>query len=194
MPFPEEKPQAPDWLLKGAIKDEQSITRDWQFVAQPLIAGVVLKEVAHVHKENGHLTEIFRRDWALDPQVLDQVFQVTLEAGKVSAWHAHEVTTDRIFANRGKIKLVLYDARPTSPTYQAINEFRIGELRPALIVIPPKVWHGIQNISSNPSSILNLVDQSYRYESPDHWRLPSDTPEIPYRFGIAVGRAGVTDI
>jgi dTDP-4-dehydrorhamnose 3,5-epimerase len=44
------------------------------------------------------------------------------------------------------------------------------------------VWHGVQNVHPGPSSVLNLVDRAYRYEAPDHWRLPPDTAEIPYRF------------
>jgi dTDP-4-dehydrorhamnose 3,5-epimerase len=27
-----------------------------------------------------------------------------------------------------------------------------------------------------------MVDRAYTYEDPDHWRLPPDTREIPYRF------------
>lgn len=170
------------WLLPGAAKDQKSITADWQFVSQNLIEGVRVKEVRHVPKENGYLTEVFRKDWALDDLPVSQVFQVTLYPWQVSAWHSHANTFDRIFANQGTIKLVLYDARADSPSYGQINEFRIGMIRPTLIVIPPKVWHGIQNLNSETSSILNLVDGAYQYEDPDHWRLAWDSAEIPYRF------------
>ncbi|HVR38279.1 MAG TPA: hypothetical protein VMU84_04235 [Thermoanaerobaculia bacterium] len=50
------------------------------------------------------------------------------------------------------------------------------------MIIPPRVWHGVQNIAPGVSIVLNLVDQAYRYEDPDHWRVPADSPEIPYRF------------
>lgn len=170
------------WLLPGAAKDQRSITADWQFVSQNLIEGVRLKEVRHVPKQNGYLTEVYRKDWDLDEFPVDQVFQVTLDPGKISAWHSHATTIDRIFVNQGTMKIVLYDARTDSPTYGQINEFRFGMTRPTLILIPPKVWHGIQNLASEPSSILNLVDEAYQYEDPDHWRLPWDSDHIPYRF------------
>jgi dTDP-4-dehydrorhamnose 3,5-epimerase len=51
-----------------------------------------------------------------------------------------------------------------------------------LLIIPPGVFHGVQNISSQPAVLLNLVDKAYQYEAPDHWRLPLDTDKIPYRF------------
>jgi dTDP-4-dehydrorhamnose 3,5-epimerase len=40
----------------------------------------------------------------------------------------------------------------------------------------------VQNIGDGPAAVLNAVDRAYDYEDPDHWRLPADTPEIPYRF------------
>jgi dTDP-4-dehydrorhamnose 3,5-epimerase len=75
---------------------------------------------------------------------------------------------------------VLHDAREGSPTYGRINEFLFGSLRPALVVVPPGVWHGCQSISNERSSLVNLVDRAYRYEDPDQWRLPRNTPKIPY--------------
>jgi dTDP-4-dehydrorhamnose 3,5-epimerase len=80
------------------------------------------------------------------------------------------------------MKVALFDARSNSRTHKLVNEFRIGLLRPTLIVVPPGVWHGVQNISKEPGCLVNLVDRAYAYEDPDHWRLPFDTSEIPYSF------------
>jgi len=168
--------------LSGMEKDAQSVTADWQLL-QPLIDGVRLKEVLHVPKESGHLTEIWRKEWALDSGPVEQVFQVQLKPGGVSAWHTHLLTIDRLFANHGQVKVVLYDARKNSPTYQRLNIFRIGTVRPTLVIVPPGVWHGVENIGSEPALLLNLVDYAYQYKDPDHWRLAADSNEIPYRFG-----------
>jgi len=54
--------------------------------------------------------------------------------------------------------------------------------RAALVMVPPRVWHGTQNISDERAIILNLVDHAYEYESPDHWRVPHDSAAIPFRF------------
>ena len=70
---------------------QQSITADWVFT-QDLIDGVKVREVKNVPKANGLLTEIFRRDWGLEEGTVDQVFQVTLFPGAVSAWHVHQLT------------------------------------------------------------------------------------------------------
>jgi dTDP-4-dehydrorhamnose 3,5-epimerase len=105
-----------------------------------------------------------------------------MSPGSISAWHVHQFTTDRLFASQGLLRIVLYDARPDSSSYERINEFRFGDVRPALLIIPPGVWHGVQNISKTTAVLLNLVDQAYRYEDPDHWRLPLNTEKIPYQF------------
>ena len=171
-----------DWMLKGTKKDAQSITAEWEFTTQKLIDNVVLKAIKSVPKASGSLTEVFRRDWNLDELSIDQVFQVWMKPGAISAWHAHEVTTDRLFVSHGLIQIVLYDNRPGSSTRGMINEFKLGGIRPGIVVIPPKVWHGIRNIHSTDSLILNLVDRAYNYENPDHWRVPEDSPEVPFSF------------
>jgi dTDP-4-dehydrorhamnose 3,5-epimerase len=173
---------AVDWLIEGAVKDAQSITAQWNASNMTLIAGVRLHEVKHVLKGNGSLTEIYRKDWQLDDLPVEQVFEVTMTPGDISAWHAHEHTTDRLFVTRGAMRIVLYDGRAGSPTQGLVNEFKLGEMRPALVVVPPQVWHGVQNIGDAPCTLLNLVDQAYCYEAPDHWRVAHDTPAIPYRF------------
>lgn len=171
-----------EWLLSGATKDAQSITADWKMTSFQLIDGVRVREIANVPKGDGFLTEVFRADWNLDGNGVEQVFQVLLNPGAVSAWHAHATTTDRLFVSSGLVRFVLYDAREDSPTHGVVNEFRFGTIRPALILVPPRVWHGVQNIAHSVSVLLNLVDHAYRYDDPDHWRLPEDSPAIPFRF------------
>lgn len=175
-------PDADGGYLPGAVKDGQSITADWLRIQDP-IDGVLVREVKNVCKrQGGVLTELFRRDWDLGDGAIDQVFQNILEPGEISGWHAHLNTTDRIFVNWGRMRIVLFDARPDSPTHGRSNEFHFGTDRPALVIVPPGIWHAVQNITSRPAALINLVDQAYDYSDPDHWRLPIDTPAIPYRF------------
>jgi dTDP-4-dehydrorhamnose 3,5-epimerase len=170
------------WLLPGAVKDEQSMTAEWTSTTRPVIDGVHVREVRHVIGASGYLTEIYRADWGLDPAAVDQVFELTLGPGSVSAWHAHGDTRDRLFVADGTARIVLYDSRPGSPTRGVVGEYRTGVLRPMLIVVPPRVWHGVQAIGTVPARIVNIVDKQYEYADPDHSRLPHDTTEIPFRF------------
>ncbi|MEA2891954.1 MAG: hypothetical protein QOI05_2747 [Bradyrhizobium sp.] len=38
----------------------------------------------------------------------------------------------------------------------------------------------LKTLRTAPSLTLNRVDRAYSYENPDHWRLPPDTPDIPF--------------
>jgi len=170
------------WRIAGAVKDQQTITARWTPSAQRLIDGVAIREVLNVPKSNGYLTEMFRRDWSESSGEVDQVFQVVLDPGAISAWHAHGDTIDRLFVSYGRARIVLYDAREDSPTHGLVNEFRFGTIRPAMIHVPPRVWHGVQNVGESVCILMNIVDRAYDYEDPDHWRVPADSPAIPFRF------------
>ena len=168
-------------MITNATKDKQSILADWNRHNYPLIEGVEYKEVSNVIKHSGWLTELFRPEWFTNKEI-DQVFKIALQPGVVSAWHKHPLTTDRLSIVTGIIGLVLFDDRVGSPTNGMINEFRLSELRPGTVQIPPGVWHGIQNLHHEISMLLNLTDKAYQYEDPDHWRIPFNDPQIPYLF------------
>lgn len=170
------------WLLDGAVRDAQTITARWTPAETALIDGVAIVEVRNVPKAQGHLTEVFRQDWSTLPAPVDQVFQVVMNPGGLSAWHAHERTTDRLFVTHGLVRIALFDGREDSATRGQVNEFKFGAIRPALVTIPPRVWHGVQNIGTGTAAVLNIVDRAYDYEHPDHWRVPHDSPAIPFRW------------
>jgi dTDP-4-dehydrorhamnose 3,5-epimerase len=176
-----------EWLLTGAVKDRQSVASDWTPVDRSLIADVSVHEVRTVPKRNGSVTELYRDDWPEAGSNVGQVFMVHLSVRGVSAWHAHEVTTDRLTVIDGAATLALYDARRESPTYGRVNEFHLRDARPMTVVVPPRVWHGIANTGDRGCVIVNMPDRPYRYDDPDHWRVPADSPEIPYRFDANVG-------
>lgn len=169
-------------LWRAATPRAASVTADWQPRQTP-IDGVVWKEVRPVLGGGGALAEVWRADWGLDAAGLSQVFAKTMPGHAISGWHAHRHTTDRLFVTSGQVRIVLFDARPGSPTRGQVNEFVAGEQRPMLVVVPPGIWHAVRNEHpSLPAVLLNLVDVAYDYERPDHVELPLDHPDIPYRF------------
>jgi dTDP-4-dehydrorhamnose 3,5-epimerase len=166
--------------LEGT-KDTQSVTASWDFT-QALIDGVTLFEVKNVLADHRRLTEVFRAEWEPSRLPVLQVYQVCLSPGFVSDWNCHKSNLDRLFIGTGHIKLVLFDGRQNSRSIGRINELHLGEARPGLVAIPPGVWHGFQCFGPASGLIVSLPSQPFDYESPDHYRLPSDTPEIPYRW------------
>lgn len=169
----------PDWLFEGE-KDRQLVTPDWNPADPVRIEGVRTIAISNVLGDNGRLTEIWRRDWGLDELPVEQVFQKVMLPGEVSAWHAHRYTTDRLFCAVGRVKVVLFDGRVGSPSQGKVAESRLGVERPALVLVPPGVWHGVKALGAESAVLINLVDKAYSYEDPDHWRVPEDSPDIPY--------------
>jgi dTDP-4-dehydrorhamnose 3,5-epimerase len=171
-------------MLPGAQKDSQLVTPEWEMLREP-IEGVHLHEVRHVPRDHGIITEIFRPEWDPTGLPVAQIYQSRLYPGAIGAWSCHIKNVDRLFINQGNVKLVLFDGRENSPTFRRINEFHVGDARPAMMVIPIGVWHGLQNLGAADALMLNFPTRSYNYEDPDHYRLPFDTPEIPYSWSGA---------
>lgn len=166
-------------MLSGAKKDVPTASQDGKLI-RPEIDGVVIHEVRNIPYENGVLTELFRFDWELTSDPIPHLYQVRMFRGIVNAWHAHQKCTDRLFVHVGHMKIVLYDAREQSKTRGRVIEVFSGEMRPAVIIIPPGVWHGVQNLGSADCLYLNFPTHQYEYQDPDNYRMPYDSPEIPY--------------
>jgi dTDP-4-dehydrorhamnose 3,5-epimerase len=173
-------------ILSGAKKDPQLITPDWH-ATQELIEGVSVREVLHVPRDHGVITEMFRLDWDLSGDPIVQIYQSRLFLGALGAWSCHKLSADRLFVNEGLVKIALYDARSGSKTFGVVNEFYAGDTRPLLLTIPPGIWHGLQNVGTSDALVLNFPTRAYDYENPDHYRLPYDTPEIPYSWSVQDG-------
>jgi dTDP-4-dehydrorhamnose 3,5-epimerase len=173
-------------MLSGARKDGQLVTSDWQPVAAP-IDGVVVHEVLHVPRDHGVITEIFRPQW--DPSGLPvvHIYQSRLFPAAIGAWSCHARTIDRLFVNQGQLKIVLFDGRDESRTSGRIMELHAGDARPAFLVLPAGIWHGLQNVGPTDALVLNCPTHAYDYEDPDHYRLPWDSAEIPYTWSVNGG-------
>lgn len=163
-------------------RDGQSVTPDWQVLTTSEIAGVTAHEVKPVVTGNGVLVEVLRAEWLGERNTVGHVFLRTIDPRGVSAWHVHHTTTDRLSCIAGRARIVLFDARPDSPTHGTVAEHLVAAVRPTLLVVPPGVFHGVQAMGAEPATIVNMADEAYSYELPDHWRLPANTMKIPYEF------------
>lgn len=148
-----------------------------------MIEGVMVKRLRLISDERGWLMEILRSDWETFDK-FGQVYLTTTYPSVVKAWHMHKKQTDHIVCIKGLIKLVLYKEGEESETEGEINEFFIGERKPMLIRIPPRVWHGWKAINET-AFIINVPTELYNYEKPDEYRLPPDTDKIPYDWKLS---------
>jgi len=150
------------------------------------IDGVSLKPLKIIPDERGWLMEILRSD----DEIFDkfgQVYLTTAYPGVVKAWHYHKKQTDNFTCIHGMMKVVLYDAREKSPTKGNLMELFIGEKNPLLVAVPPGIYHGFKAIGTDTAYFLSIPNFPYDYKNPDEYRIPPDSPDIPYDWGLVQG-------
>jgi dTDP-4-dehydrorhamnose 3,5-epimerase len=152
----------------------------------PLIAGVTVKPLKVHADERGYLFEMLRSDEPLF-QKFGQAYTTAVYPGVIKAWHYHKKQDDHFICVHGMTKVVLYDSREGSPTHGVVNEFFMGERNPILLVIPKMVYHGMKGIADDTALIVNIPTESYDPADPDEYRLPYDSPEIPYDWALKHG-------
>jgi dTDP-4-dehydrorhamnose 3,5-epimerase len=88
----------------------------------------------------------------------------------VKAWHRHHRQTDFWLVLTGHLKIGIHresDAR----TWLAV----LGEKRPAVLIIPPTLWHGGATVGTDPAGLLYYVTHAYDAKAPDEDRRPYDS-------------------
>ena len=148
-----------------------------------MIEGVAIKPLKVNADERGTLMEILRADDDIFLR-FGQVYTSMSYPGVIRAWHYHRLQDDLFAVVTGMIKAVLYDPREQSPTKGEINELFLGERNNILLKIPRGIIHGFKVIGVEPAILLNFPSEVYRPDQPDEYRLPWNTPEIPYDWAI----------
>lgn len=132
--------------------------------------------------ERGELTEILSRHHGFDDHPIEDAYLWTVRPGFVKGWALHKLHEDRYFLVTGEAMLVLYDVRPESSTCGQVFTVPMTERDRRLISIPANVWHADANFGTCDAICLNFPTRAYDAENPDKYRLPIDTPLIPYDF------------
>ena len=96
--------------------------------------------------------------------------------GVVKAWHRHHKQTDFWLCLRGHLKVGVHDEE-RGRSWQAV----IGDRRPAVVIIPPPLWHGAATVGDEPAGLLYFVTHAYDPADPDEDRRGPDAfPGFPW--------------
>ena len=144
----------------------------------------------HLDRRGG-LVELYRRSWAgiWHEEKMRQCYISTTHQGVVKGWHVHPEQTDRFFAVRGAVMLVMADLR---------REHKSGYVSIVLdsrrahrtVLVPPGVAHGWVALehADGEAWILNMCSHEYdgtgefrkpAMEAPCHWLPPYDWFKVP---------------
>lgn len=109
------------------------------------------------------------------------VYATTVRCGAIKAWHGYE--TKQLFYTvlSGMVKLVLFDGRLNSNTYQVFDEFFLGDDSRFSVQIPARVFAGFKGISQKDAIITVQASEPYQ----QIYRLPFD--KLDYDWGIHYG-------
>jgi dTDP-4-dehydrorhamnose 3,5-epimerase len=175
-----------DWTLAAATRDVQTVTAEGAPLRR-LIEGVTIRDAPTHGDERGSLVEIFDQRWGWHPAAIGSLHCFTIRPGYVKGWGLHERHEDRYFILLGEMELVLFDPRPNSSTYGDVCKIAMSEHHRCLVNIPTHVWHAEHNVGTKDVVVIDLPTAPYDHANPDKYRLPIDTPLIPYSFGSARG-------
>jgi dTDP-4-dehydrorhamnose 3,5-epimerase len=106
--------------------------------------------------------------------------------GAVKAWKRHREQTQNLAVPVGRVRLVIYDDRSSSPTHGAMDVLETG--RPdayCRITIPPGLWYGFASLGGTPALLVNCPDAPH--DPLDSESTSADDPAIPYSWDIRSG-------
>lgn len=143
------------------------------------IQGVQLIPLTAHMDDRGYLVEVIRRAGGGEPHAVahqfGQVYLVgNMARGIVRAFHKHNELWDWFFISHGSAKFVLKDDRQSSPTFGRLATFITGARRPALIVVPPGVYHGWMSLEDD-TQMVSIASHMYDSSQPDEVRIPPDS-------------------
>jgi dTDP-4-dehydrorhamnose 3,5-epimerase len=181
----------PDQRIAGfeqLIAKRSAVDHNGDLLQTP-IDGLRFRPTRAVPHEDGTVAEIARSCWdEIDLDIL-QVHVTTTLPGRIRAWGLHQASTDRLFVVKGLVSIVVYDGREESPTSGSMNEFRLSERNPGLVVIPPNLYHGWKNIGVDEAYLINMPSSQYEHECPDALDLPYESDAaaeiVPWRWQVA---------
>jgi dTDP-4-dehydrorhamnose 3,5-epimerase len=175
-----------DRTLAAAVRDVQTVTPEGVSTAKLLHGMAIHRSPTHTD-DRGTLTEIWDARWGWHPDPIVYVYFMTERPGHAKGWALHKEHEDRYFLIRGELEVVLYDVRPDSPTTGQLCRLVLSDHDHSIVNVPALVWHATRNLGIEDAVLLNLPTRPFDHADPDKYRLPLDTPLIPFSFGDTPG-------
>ena len=145
------------------------------------IEGVKIIPLRRIADERGTVYHMLKRT---DPHFVQfgEIYFSTVYPGVIKGWHRHQEMTFNYACIFGRIKLVLYDERPGSPTNGGLMEIFLGPDNYSLAIIPPAVWNGFKGMSEPFAIVANCC--THPHDPSRSTRLDPFKNHIPYDWGI----------
>ncbi len=168
-----------------APADEPTVGPDGERLTA--IEGVEFQRLAPLVDHRGSLTELINLEWPFWREPIVHAYEVAIASGRIKGWGMHRRQSDRYVVAAASIRVVLYDGRVESPTFERVAQFHFSERAPGLLRIPPGVWHADQNTGEGMARFFNFPTHAYDAANPDKHRLDPHSGAIPFDWELRDG-------
>lgn len=139
------------------------------------INDIIVRDLIKNKDTRGWLIELFRKD-LIEEQIVPEMSYISLTyPGIIRGPHEHLEQTDYFCFLSSSFKLVLWDNRKESSTYNHKMSLITGENDPKIVIVPPGIVHAYENIGDVPGLVINLPNKLYA-----GWGKKEKVDEIRY--------------
>ncbi len=148
------------------------------------INGVEIRPIKKHVDERGWLAELFRHD-QVGKSIQPVMSYISVSRpGVTRGPHEHRDQTDYFcFVGPSNFKVVLWDNRPESDTFQNRIACVVGEDAPAIVIVPEGVAHAYRNVGGKDGLVINCPNQLFMgagYKEPIDEIRHEDDPQSPF--------------
>ena len=142
-----------------------------------MIEGVHFFPLKIIPDARGDVMHMLRVD---DPHFerFGEVYFSWIRSGYIKGWSRHLKMTLHFAVPLGCVRLVMYDGRAESNTYQRVAEYTLSPKNHGLLKIPPKIWYGFQSVGEHSGMIVNCATHPHDPSEKEH--QPIEQSDIPY--------------
>jgi len=146
-----------------------------------MIDGVIITPLLQIADERGKVMHMLK---STDPhfQQFGEIYFSCVFPDAVKAWHIHDTMVLNYAVPFGRIKFVLFDDRPESPTHGEVQELFLGEENYWLVTVPTRVWNGFKGVGTQVAVVANCASIAHD-PSEIHRRDPKDE-YFPYNWQL----------
>ena len=146
-----------------------------------MIDGIVIEKLRSIPDERGYIRHIMKKSQFHDDKEFGEVYLSCIYPGIVKGWHLHKRQTQNYVCIKGNIKLVLFDMRESSPTFNNLQEIVIGELNYVRVTIPVGICNGYISTGGAEAWVINVSDLEHDPTEMDRFD-PRDSNIVAYNW------------
>jgi len=147
-----------------------------------MIDGVMLTKVSIIPGSNGDVLHALKND-EQSFHGFGEAYMSTIKRGAIKAWKRHKKMTLNLVVPFGRVKFVIYDSRPKSPSRGEIFDVTLSREHYLRLTIPPMVWFGFKGVGDGLSMVLNVAD--IKHDPDECEQLDPSENKIPYDWSNA---------